>query len=191
MNTKEFIKNATRTESIKSEIKTNEEMILNIAKIFLLSGQMLDQYKKNIFYNRDIKQDVLVDNFRSIADAMTNLSYQFKTNSQMENNDILPVNPRLFHGIVGISTEATELMEQMVSSIEESRLMDSVNVLEETFDVAWYSAIIHDTLQADMEHTFACGIDKLRKRFPEKFSDDNANNRDVDSERAILDNMVK
>lgn len=191
MDLQDFVKNATRTESIKTEVLTNKEMFLNVAKIFLLSGQMLDQYKKNVFYDREIKQDVLVDNFRAIAESMTSLSQQLKSNSQAEKTDVLQVNPRIFHGIVGVATEATELMEQLVRAVDQQLLIDPVDVLEEMFDVSWYSAIVHDALNTDMEHTFNCGIDKLRIRFPDKFNNDAANNRNIEAERQILNKMVE
>lgn len=191
MDLEKFVSDCVRTESKKETIVTNENMLMNIAKIFILSGQMLDQYKKNIFYNRDLKQDVLVDNFREITDAMTNLSYEFRTNSQIDNNDTLSINPRLFHGIVGIATESTELMEQLYNAINNKCMMDNVNILEETFDASWYIGLIHNAMNAKMQHTLECGIEKLRHRFPDKFSDENANSRDLTSEREILNKMVE
>lgn len=190
MNLEQFINDATRTESKISSVVTNHAMLTNIATIFILSGQMLDQYKKNVFYNRQINDDKLVENFKLIHDAMTNLSYEFKSGGYSENDDELSVNPRIFHAVVGAATEATELMEQLSRLINNDQSIDKVNLLEEFFDINWYNAILHDELGVSIEHTLNCGIDKLRKRFPEKFTSDCAINRNLDAEREILNKMV-
>lgn len=190
MNLEEFVKDATRTESKIPFVVTNRDVLSNIISMFILSGQMLDQYKKNIFYKREINNDVLIDNFKALAEAMTNLSYQFKSNEHQDNNDVLVINPRIFHAVLGASTEATELMEQLQHMIETGEGPDAVNLLEEFFDINWYNAILHDELNTAMEHTLLCGIDKLRKRFPDKFTSEQAIHRDVDAEREILNRMV-
>lgn len=191
MDLEQFVKDAVRTESIIDEVKTNRAMFMNIAKVFMLSGQMLDLYKKNIFYKRPVKCDVLVDNFREITEAMTTISQQFKSASYLENDDVIDTNPRLFHSIVGVATEAVELVEQLHKSIENDEQIDVVNLLEESFDSNWYFATMHDELDASMENTLNRGIEKLRKRYPEKFTNDAANNRKLDEEREILNKMVK
>lgn len=190
MDLEQFVKDAVRTESVVTEVVTNKEMVMNIAKIFILSGQMLDLYKKNIFYKRPIKYDVLIDNFRAISDSMTNLSYEFKASSHLDNNDVVNVNPRLFHSVIGVATEAVEMVEQLHTSIENDSALDVVNLLEEGFDINWYFATMHDELNASMENTLNRGIEKLQKRYPEKFTNERANNRDLEQERTILNKMV-
>lgn len=190
MNLEEFVKDATRTESKIPFVVTNQAVLSNIISMFILSGQMLDQYKKNIFYKREINNDVLIDNFKALAEVMTNLSYQLKSNEHQDNNDVLVINPRIFHAVLGAGTEATELMEQLQHMIETGEGPDTVNLLEEFFDINWYNAILHDELNTAMEHTLSCGIDKLKKRFPDKFTSEQAIHRDVDAEREILNRMV-
>ena len=64
---------------------------------------------------------------------------------------------------------------------------DIVNLLEENGDINWYQAIMMDALGGDWEQILETNIKKLRKRFPDKFTNEDANNRDLDAEREILE----
>ncbi|URA06965.1 hypothetical protein Pfeifenkraut_BL30068 [Xanthomonas phage Pfeifenkraut] len=64
---------------------------------------------------------------------------------------------------------------------------DDVNFIEETGDGFWYAAIGLNAVKAtfgDVQHR---NIAKLRHRFPQKFTEYDANNRDLFGERKILE----
>ena len=102
----------------------------------------------------------------------------------------IEIDPRIFHGIVGMHTESTELLEALVKAIETGEL-DKVNVGEETSDSNWYQAILLDALGQSWQKMLETNIKKLEDRYNDSFSNDSANNRDLKSEREVLENGIK
>lgn len=94
---------------------------------------------------------------------------------------------RLLHGAMGLSTEANELVDQMKKVIFYGKDVDKVNLKEEVGDVLWYCAVILDTLGVSFEEAMQTNIDKLRKRYGDKFTEEAAINRNVEEERIILE----
>ncbi len=93
----------------------------------------------------------------------------------------------LLHAAMGISTEAGELMDAFKRKIFYGKALDVVNVKEEIGDLMWYVAILLRELDLDFEDVLQTNIDKLRARFPEKFTEHHALNRDLGKERDILE----
>lgn len=156
----------------------------------------------------------------------------------------------VIHAIIGLSTEAGELLEAVEKAYDEAAPLDVVNVREEMGDLLWYIAIycnavaepprlrgghIEDkpfaaetvvkiaiatanlldmlkkhlfyvkafdwnTANGLVSHIYrlisyyvdipaACEVNiaKLRKRFPDRFTTENANTRDLAAERKILE----
>lgn len=94
---------------------------------------------------------------------------------------------RAMHGIVGICTEAGELADAYKKHVFYARDLDAANVREEIGDILWYLAILCDTLGTTIEAEMARNIAKLRKRYPERFTEDAANVRDLGAERIVLE----
>ncbi len=94
---------------------------------------------------------------------------------------------RLLHGSCGIATEAGELLDAMKKHIFYGKEIDIVNVVEELGDLMWYTAIILDELGVEFEDVMDKNINKLKARYGNKFSEDNANSRDLNKERKILE----
>lgn len=97
------------------------------------------------------------------------------------------VTARIEHGVMGIVTEAGELMDAIKKSKIYNKELDRVNLAEEAGDIMWYLAILCDELDVSFESVWEKNIAKLKARYPEKYSDHHALNRDVDSERKILE----
>jgi len=100
------------------------------------------------------------------------------------------VNPktlRLLHGAMGLVTESAEFLDVMKKYLFYGKPMDIVNMKEECGDLFWYLAILADEMgEANFTNMLQTNIAKLRERYPEKFTEDNAINRDLNAERAIL-----
>src|SRR5690606_12559489 len=94
---------------------------------------------------------------------------------------------RLEHAAYGLATEAGELLDQLKKHKFYGKPLDFVNLEEEAGDVAWYLALVCNALGVDMQAIMDRNIQKLRTRFPEKFSADGAINRDLDAERKVLE----
>lgn len=93
----------------------------------------------------------------------------------------------LLHAAMGIGTEAGELLDAFKRKIFYGKELDVVNVKEEIGDIMWYIAILLRELDLDFEDILQLNIDKLRARFPQKFTETHALNRDLDAERKILE----
>lgn len=94
---------------------------------------------------------------------------------------------RLLHASLGMNTEQAEFADALKKSIYYNKPLDIVNLKEELGDLLWYVAIACDELDIEIEDIMSTVIKKLKTRFPEKYSDDLAANRDLDAERTVLE----
>lgn len=185
MDLKQYVQDAIRTESRIDSIKTDYPDLDAIMRIFVAAGNMLDDIKKNVFYGKEIDPTKWDNNLLIIKDASTDI-FQGKF-VQLERKEELQIDPRLFHAIIGIATESTELVEAVIKAMANEVDIDHVNVREELGDLNWYQAIAVDSTDADWEEILITNIEKLKKRYPEKFTTDHAINRDLHAERSILE----
>ena len=93
----------------------------------------------------------------------------------------------LLHSSLGLVTEAGEFQDMLKKHIFYGRELDLVNLKEEIGDILWYCAIALEALDADFESVMQTNIDKLKARYPDKFSSERAINRNLDKEREILE----
>jgi|GEM_PF-622371 len=102
------------------------------------------------------------------------------------------VNARILHAVIGISTEAGEMLDVMKKNIFYGKPLDRpalLNLLEEAGDVCWYLfGILLDELGKELDAADpanAClvgNIAKLRTRYKDRFSRFDATHRDVVAE---------
>lgn len=97
---------------------------------------------------------------------------------------------RLDHAARGMVTEAGELVDMLKKHHAYGKKFDKVNALEEVGDTLWYVSLALDACGFTLEQAMDTVVTKLRKRFPEGFSQDKALNRDLDAERAILESKA-
>lgn len=96
-------------------------------------------------------------------------------------------NLRLLHAMVGLCTETGELQDAVKKHMIYGKPLDLVNIVEEFSDCLWYIAVGLDACGSSFEEAFAKNIAKLKARFPDKFTEQNALVRDLDAERAALE----
>lgn len=94
---------------------------------------------------------------------------------------------RLLHAAMGLCTEAGEFVDQLKKHIFYGKPLDTVNLMEELGDSTWYERIALDALETNYLEMLRRNVAKLKARFPEKFTEENANNRDLNKERNILE----
>ncbi len=104
-------------------------------------------------------------------------------------NDRLTVDgtKRLLHAGIGLSTEAGEFLDALKKHIFYGKELDRVNLKEEMGDLFWYLAIACDELGVEFEPLMETNIAKLKARYGEKFTEHKAENRDLETERTILE----
>lgn len=185
INLQQYIKDATRTESTIASIKVNVPNLLSVLSCYIAAGNLLDDVKKNVFYNKTIDPSKWNSNLTEIIFHSHNILNGIDLEST--DKEELTINPRLFHSIIGISTESVELAEAMVTAIMSETDIDFTNFKEEMGDLNWYQAIGLDETNANWAALLNTNINKLKARYPDKFTSDNAINRDLEVERQILE----
>ncbi len=92
-----------------------------------------------------------------------------------------------FHMLMGLMTEVGELTDIFKKSFAYGKEMDWVHVQEEMGDCFWYLSELCSINEFDIEGILDRNIKKLRTRYPDKFTSDKAINRNLDAERAVLE----
>jgi len=91
------------------------------------------------------------------------------------------------HMAIGVATEGGELLDAYKKNFAYGKEVDKVNVAEEIGDSFWYLFNLCDLLNLDPEDIMRVNTAKLYERYPEKFTEEKAINRDLDKERTILE----
>jgi len=125
-----------------------------------------------------------VDSKQYIQDAIRTESNNFSAiGGRMKEEGTI----RLMHGAIGLTTEAGEFIDALKKHVFYGKELDRVNLAEEMGDLFWYLAIIADELKIDFESVMKTNIEKLKARYGEKFCEDKAENRNLQTERSILE----
>lgn len=97
-------------------------------------------------------------------------------------------NIRLLHALIGLQTELGEILDTVKKHIYYGKEIDEeaiINLAEEAGDLNWYMAILMDEISILTQGKFtpenipSKNIDKLKIRYPDKFSNENALNRNI------------
>lgn len=184
MDLKEFQTDAVKTESKVDAVNVNLEYLAAILQINISTGNLLDQVKKNVYYGAPIDNDKRAEYVKGIIEAMDTKALFME--DPTANTSVMEINTRLFHAIIGVVTEGTELLENLSDGD-----LDVVNMLEEFGDLGWYASIAFDEVNSDFETVFTAVINKLKHRYPDEFSTTKAINRDLDKERNSLESDLK
>jgi NTP pyrophosphatase (non-canonical NTP hydrolase) len=154
---------------------------------FIRAGQRLDAMKKALFYGKgeDIGPTTALGiELMGAAPARMVLgeaSGQAGYLAKAKEAEIV------LHGLIGIATESVEGIEALYKAIWGAQPIDRINVLEESGDAFWYHGVLLKALGSDFETEQRRNIAKLRLRFPDNFSEYDANNRDLTAERGALE----
>ena len=102
----------------------------------------------------------------------------------------------LLHACVGMGSESGEILDAFKATIFYGKKLDVINMKEELGDLCWYIGLAIISLREmgvdiSWEKIWKANEDKLRKRYGEKFSSERAINRDLESERKILEGGSK
>lgn len=181
----EYTKSAIRTESTIDSITISKQDLIEIVRVYVDAANILDQYKKSIFYGREIDSAKFCLNVAKLRESAD----KFCKGTIHNPTDTLTINTRVLHSLLGCMTESGELGEALLEALETGQL-DLVNVGEEMNDINWYQAIFYDAANMDWGNGLNNNIEKLKARYPEKFTEENAFNRDLGNERKILEKNI-
>lgn len=76
----------------------------------------------------------------------------------------------LIHAALGISSEAGEFSDAMKKSLYYGDMIDRAALIEELGDILYYVAMACDALDVHIATVMEANVEKLRRRYPEKFT---------------------
>jgi NTP pyrophosphatase (non-canonical NTP hydrolase) len=164
--------------------------LIHYLDTFARVAKELDHLKKFIFYGKQLPADFFFPRM-NITPSIT---------ARLQDDKFL----RLLHGVLGVATEAGEMVSDshkgalkgVLPVLRGQTAVDMVNFLEEAGDTEWYLAQIIRVADISLplgmtfQQVLQTNIDKLRARYPEKFTAEDALNRDEDAERKILEGQT-
>jgi len=93
------------------------------------------------------------------------------------------------HMVLGMQTEVAEIADVYKKTIAYRKPLDFVNIKEEIGDVMWYIANFCNMNGWDLREIMQTNIDKLKSRYPDKFTEELALNRNIEEERKVLETI--
>ena len=103
--------------------------------------------------------------------------------------NVKPGTDRLLHCAMGMQTESAEFTDQLKKHIFYGKELDTTNLKEELGDIMWYMAIAMDSLNTTFSQEQKRVIEKLKVRYPSKFTQEEAENRNLKNEREVLEDV--
>lgn len=213
MELKQYHEEALRTESVIPNISG-----VSVPHLYLLLsaahslGEMLDQFKKGIFYRKPIDINRFKKGLADLQDLIGTLSPESisadelhdDTNTMMMTGfdgkahniglgSLGAIDSRILHASLGVFTESAEICKALVNTIE-GQPLDLVNLSEEFGDLNWYSLGVFPSASGiHYGRILETNIVKLAVRYPEKFEAFLAHdeNRNLVEERKALVNGIK
>lgn len=191
MNLKQYVAGAIQTESRIPVVAVDKQRLTEVLKTVIAAGNLLDVLKKDIYYGEIKDPAKKLAREQKLALNEQNLLQAAAFFADPEPStpvELTHLDTRVVHAIIGLATESVELLEALLESIETGEKIDGVNVLEELGDINWYHAIAIDALGGDWEQIQATNLAKLEARNKgKKFNAEATINRDVESERKLLE----
>jgi len=180
-----YIEEAIKTKSDQFHgDNVNRTEFFELLQVCIYNLARLDKVKKGFFYDKPI-DDFALTKVRGSHNDCSMLPFEW-ANSQTGEKIRPHTAIDIIHCILGKATEAGELLELLKATLTGTPF-DPTNFHEEIFDGQWYDAIGCKAVGMTFEEGQARNIAKLKKRFPDKFKADDANNRDLIEERKALE----
>lgn len=84
---------------------------------------------------------------------------------------------RILHAATGMSGESGEVLDSVKKAVYYGKPLNKDHLLEETGDILWYMAIMLHQLGSSFEEVMQKNVDKLKKRYPDGFTETDAMSR--------------
>lgn len=104
-----------------------------------------------------------------------------------------PTSIRLNHAVLGLIGEVGELAGAIERWLHYGKELDRTNLAEELGDCLWYIALACNAAGISLEAVMTANIDKLKARYPDKYTDQAAGeeNRDRKVERKVVEQTLE
>jgi len=190
MTGQEYIPAALRTECqyepVMARLASTPNLLWHLLHAFtggIRTGENQSRLKRALFYGD--QKYVFTDAVRSWAQA---------TPSMHDAWEKLCSDPRLIrlvHSLLGQMDEVAEKQQALFDVLFNGKSLDEVNGIEESGDLTWYQAVENDVYGLSFEEAFDINIAKLRQRYPERFTEFDAIERNLTAERQVLEEGYK
>jgi NTP pyrophosphatase (non-canonical NTP hydrolase) len=185
-----YTNDVKKTEAPLPEIFADKPSLIAVLRIAVKAGELVDLMKKGAVYGKEVNYEsfsAIIEGLEDNIDAFDKALFRDVPDDY--NGELIAVNPRIFHAAIGKFGESAELIEAVLKQAEGGKL-DLVNVAEEAGDDQWYTALLIDEIVKQggpgIGDIMFQNIAKLKKRYPEKFTLEQSENRDVAGERKVL-----
>lgn len=179
MNLEQYMSESART--FANLDKPNKDWLHLVSGLITELGEFTDIFKRNIAYNKELDKVNMSEEWADFMWYMSNIASNNKWNFAIDNSKLLGL----------IADNAQEEYDHDIA-----HLIGVVPVLseflyfdnEESFEYllhVWY--VVANKFEIDVEKSLENNIAKLKVRYPEKFSTENALNRNTEAERAELE----
>lgn len=124
------------------------------------------------------------------ADEYQKLAMRTAATPDLFNNNVDGSMDDVLHALLGIGTEAGELQDMLKKHLMYGKAFDRTNLVEECGDLLWYIAFALKTVNVTMSDCMERNIKKLQVRYPQKFTTENALNRNLEQEARVLESSA-
>ena len=193
-----------KTESKIDGVMVNRMVLQSAVGVAMAAIEILDQLKKHIFYvkkddagnlirTRPVSAEAVREQIEAIDLFLGDLQGSLYDVNNVDEDELIEVDARLLHGVLGKVTEGGEMLLALTPAITEGVDIDLVNLSEEMGDDQWYNGVILDVLHQNIGTTLSSllvqnGNKLLKGRYKGgTFNADEAANRDLNTERQILE----
>lgn len=84
----------------------------------------------------------------------------------------------LINSVMGLCGESGEAIDLVKKHLYQGHELDKERFAKELGDIAWYLAEAAHAIDIDLDDIFKMNIEKLEKRYPDGFNQNNSINRD-------------
>ena len=195
----QYIKNVLRTESPSFDL-IDTRILHGVIGCCTEAGELLEAIKPSMFYSGFLDKVNLKEEVGDILwyIGVTLNACQLTFEDIMDKNTTLSVNPLqqtpntvIYHGVIGCCIESGNMLDIVKKSLFYSRELPFIDIKYKLISIVWNIRIILEINQWTLEEVMELNIAKLRKRYPEQFKDELAENRDLQGERKILEEKLK
>ncbi len=164
----------TDNKDMDPTLSVTSEAILRAA---IQVGAQVDRLKRVLIYGKQ-------DNLTEALALLPNVKVEQVVG---DNVTMTPEQFRLLHAALGMITEAAEFAETVANHIFKGVPIDPINLKEEIGDMNWYQALPMNIYGWKLESILQMNIDKLAARYPEGFTEEKALNRNLETERKVME----
>lgn len=94
-------------------------------------------------------------------------------------NKKLLIEQHIVNGALGLAGESGEVADIVKKSLMQGHGLDFDHIAKELGDILWYVAETATAIGYDMETIMRMNIDKLMKRYPDGFSSERSQHREI------------